>query len=86
MAKDIYGVQVYVKDRKGRIGRGRAMSCRDADAARREAERCARGRGAIGASAFWLRVYEEEFAEGDDPVTLAVFGTVPPGVADSLPF
>ncbi len=83
--KDHYGVQTFVTDRKGRLARGLAIACRNADEARREAERRANGRSAIGATAFW-RAATEEFDEGAEPVTLAVYGKVPPGVEDGLPF
>lgn len=83
--KDSYGVQTYIRDRKGALARGLATACRDADEARREAERRAAGRAAVGATAFWQPA-SGEFDEVSDPITLAVFGTVPPGVEDALPF
>lgn len=84
-SKDIYGVQTYLRDRKGALVRGLATSCRNADEARREAERRAVGRSAVGATAFWQPA-SGEFDEGAEPITLAVYGTVPPGVEDALPF
>jgi hypothetical protein len=83
--KDHYGVQTFVTDRKGRLARGLAVACKNADEARREAERRASGRSAIGATAFW-RSASGEFDESAEPITLAVYGTVPPGVEDTLPF
>jgi hypothetical protein len=83
--KDCYGVQTYVRDRKGAVMRGLSTACRSADEARREAVRRAAGRSAVGATAFWQPA-SGEFEEGAEPVTLAVYGTVPPGVEDALPF
>jgi hypothetical protein len=51
--KDCYGVQTYVRDRKGAVMRGLSTACRSADEARREAVRRAAGRSAVGATAFW---------------------------------
>lgn len=83
--KRSYGVQTYVRDRKGALTRGLATACRNADEARREAERRAAGRIAVGATAFWQPA-SSEFDDDAEPITLAVYGTVPPGVKDALPF
>lgn len=83
--KDVYGVQVYLI-RKGRFELGPSLTCRDADAARAEAERRATNPRIAGVSAFWRRVHSEEFDDGEPPVTIAVWGRVPAGVRDALPF
>jgi hypothetical protein len=82
--KDHYGVQTFIKDRKGQLARGLALACRNAEEARREAERRANGRSAVGATAFW-RSAVGEFDEGE-AVTIATYGQVPAGVVDALPF
>ena len=83
--RESYGVQIYIRDRQGAVARGLSSACRNADEARREADRRANGRGAVGATAFW-RPAAGEFDDDAEPVTLAVYGTVPPGVEDALPF
>ena len=42
--------------------------------------------GAIGAAAFTRTVVDPDYDDGSEPVTLAIFGKVPPGLADQLPF
>ena len=81
---DLYGVQTFVRDSKGKLGQGRCITCKDADDARRVGEAKVNGGHAAGSAAF-LRRGGGEFDEGE-AITLAVYGTVPPGVADALPF
>lgn len=83
-SSDLYGVQTFVRDRKGKLGQGRCITCKDADQACREAEAKVVGGHAAGSAAF-LRRGGGEFDEGK-AITIAVYGTVPPGVADALPF
>lgn len=83
--KDVYGVQVYLL-RKGRFEMGPAFPCRDADAARAEAERRALDPRVAGTSAFWRRLTSDGFDDSEAPVTLGVWGRVPAGVQDLLPF
>lgn len=83
-SSDLYGVQTFVRNGKGKLAQGRFTPCKDADEARRYAEaRVAQGH-AIGSAAF-LRRGGGEFDEGET-ITFAVFGAVPPGVSDQLPF
>lgn len=84
MASDLYGVQTFVRDRKGKIGQGRFTMCKDADEARRYAEARVEQGYAAGSAAF-LRRGGGEFDEGE-AITFAVFGTVPQGIKDALPF
>lgn len=83
-SQDLYGVQTFVTDRKGAIAQGRFFSCKDADEARRIAEARVSGAHAVGAAAF----YRTGAGDQDDgePITIATYGTVPPGVEDTLPF
>lgn len=85
-SKDIYGVQTFIRDRKGTLAQGRFIECRDADHARQTAEARVSGAAAVGAAAFLRPGYKAEFDGGDEPITLAIFGTVPPGVEDTIPF
>nr|USU32962.1 hypothetical protein NG677_04465 [Methylobacterium sp. OTU13CASTA1] len=82
--RDSYGVQTFIRDRKGEIAKGLAVACRSADEARREAERRAGGWPAIGAAVF-CRSGVGDQDEGE-AITIATYGTVPPGVTDTLPF
>lgn len=83
-SQDLYGVQTFVEDRKGALAQGRFISCKDADEARRIAEARVAGAHAAGAAAF----YRSGAGEQDDgeAITIATYGTVPPGVTDTLPF
>ena len=85
-SNDLYGVQTFVKDRKGKLAQGRFIECKDADDAKRLAEQKVAGQYAAGAAAFLRRSSDREFDDGSEPITLAVFGAVPPGVADVIPF
>ena len=85
MAKDHYGAQAYRQDGQGRLERGQSEACRDADQARRRAELLACKRGVAGATAFLIPNYTREYG-GDDPITIAVYGEVPPEARDALPF
>ncbi len=80
-----FGVQTFVKDRRGRKAQGRLVPFKTADEARRYAEQCVERQAAIGAAAFSQRA-AGEFDEGDEPITLAAFGDVPPEARDRLPF
>jgi hypothetical protein len=82
--RESYGVQTFIRDRKGKIAKGLALACKSADEARREAERRAGGRTAVGA-AVYCNVGAGEQDDGE-PITIATYGTVPPGVEDTLPF
>lgn len=84
MASDLYGVQTFVRDGKGKLAHGRFTQCKDADEARRYAESRVEQGHAAGSAAF-LRRGGGEFDEGE-AITFAVFGTVPPSVSDQLPF
>lgn len=84
MASDLYGVQTFVRDGKGKLAQGRFTQCKDADEARRYAEARVEQGYATGSAAF-LRRGGGEFDKGE-AITFAVFGTVPPGVSDQLPF
>ncbi len=82
--KDLYGVQTFLHDREGKLTAGRFLACKDADEARRAASAKVAGGHAAGSAAFYRRG-AGEFDEGE-AVTLDVFGIVPPGVTDALPF
>lgn len=80
-----HSVQLFVLV-KGRLSLGNRIDCKAPDEACRVAEeRVSRGR-AIGAAAFTRTVVDPDYDDGGEPVTLAIFGTVPPGLADQLPF
>lgn len=79
-----YGAQTFVRDRKGHFGEGRVYDCKSADEARQIASARVASGYAVGAAMF-LRRCGGEFDEGD-MVTLEVFGAVPNGVRDALPF
>lgn len=84
MASDLYGVQTFVRDRKGKLAQGRFTQCKDADDARRYAEARVEQGYAVGSAAF-LRKGGGEFDEGE-AITFAVYGSVPQGIKDALPF
>lgn len=81
---DVYGAQSFIEDRNGQLGLGRFHPCKTADEARKTAEDRAALGYAKGAAAF-LRRGGGEFDEGES-ITIATYGTVPPGVSDALPF
>ncbi|GEP09864.1 hypothetical protein [Methylobacterium gnaphalii] len=83
---DVYGVQTFLKDRKGHLCQGSTFECRDADEARRMAEQRVQRGAVVGSAAFLRRDFSKEFDDGSEPITLATYGRVPPGVADALPF
>lgn len=83
-SSDLYGVQTFIRNRKGKLAQGRFTACKNADEARRLAEAKVEGGHAAGSAAF-LRRGGGEFDEGE-AITFAVFGAVPPGVSDQLPF
>lgn len=80
-----YGVQLFVL-LKGKLAQGRYIECDDASDACKTAEEKVRSGRAIGAAAFTRTVVDPEYDDGSDPITLAIFGKVPPGLADQLPF
>lgn len=80
-----HGVQLFVL-LKGRLAQGRYVECNGAAEACKVAEERVRIGRAIGAAAFTRTVVDPDYDDGGEPITLAIFGTVPPGVADQLPF
>lgn len=80
-----HSVQLFVL-LNGKVTLGNLISCKAPEEACRVAEdRVSRGR-AIGAAAFTRTVVDPDYDDGGEPVTLAIFGKVPPGLADQLPF
>jgi len=80
-----HSVQLFVLV-KGKLALGSRIDCKKPEEACRVAEdRVSRGR-AIGAAAFTRTVVDPDYDDGSEPVTLAIFGKVPPGLADQLPF
>ncbi|MCJ2069584.1 hypothetical protein MKK75_12420 [Methylobacterium sp. J-030] len=78
-------MQLFVLS-KGKLAPGSLLNCKAPEEACRVAEeRVSRGR-AIGAAAFTRTVVDPDYDDGGEPITLAIFGTVPPGLADQLPF
>ena len=80
-----HGVQLFV-ERKGKLAHGRFLECTDAGEACRVAAETVHLGQAVGAAAFTRTVTDSEYDDGEEPVALATFGRVPPGVADRLPF
>lgn len=78
-----FSVQTFQEDHNGKIARGRYVTCPSAAEAERYAERAVANRHADGAAAFSRRASEFDDAE---PITLAVFGKVPAGVEETIPF
>ncbi|MDE4912787.1 hypothetical protein PQI07_19070 [Methylobacterium sp. 092160098-2] len=70
----------------GRLAPGSLLGCRGAAEACRIAEEKVRIGRAIGAAAFTRTVMEPDYDDGGEPVTLAIFGMVPAGLAEQLPF
>lgn len=85
MASTVYGAQAYRKTGRGQFEIGQSLPCEDADHARREAEKMTGRRGIAGATAYLIPNYTREYG-GDDPITIAAFGDVPPEARDALPF
>ena len=82
---EIHGVQTFVTA-KGRLQQGRYYDCKTAAEACKLAEEKVRLGAATGAAAFVRHGASAEFDDGEEPVALATFGSVPPGVIDQLPF
>ena len=71
---------------KGKIVPGNLIDCKASEEACGVAEdRVSRSR-AIGAAAFTRTVVDPDYDDGGEPVTLAIFGKAPAGLADQLPF
>lgn len=85
-SKDLYGVQNFATSHNDKLVQGRFIECRDADDARATAQRQVETGRADGAAAFLRPGYRAEFDDSDGPITLAVYGRVPPGVEDAIPF
>ncbi|MCJ2098459.1 hypothetical protein [Methylobacterium sp. E-046] len=81
----VHGVQLFVAE-KSRVAQGRCLEAGSAAEACRIAEEKVRVGRAIGAAAFTRTVVDPDYDDGGEPVTLAIFGKVPPGLADQLPF
>jgi len=80
-----HSVQLFILV-KGRLAPGNLLDCKAPEEACRVAqERVSRGR-AIGAAAFTRTVVDPDYDDGEEPITLAIFGEVPPRLADQLPF
>ncbi|MEG9524269.1 MAG: hypothetical protein MIL41_00550 [Hyphomicrobiales bacterium] len=71
---------------KGRLVAGNLVNCRDPEDACRIAEQKVQSGRAVGAAAFTRTVVDPEYDDGSEPITLATFGRLPPGLAESLPF
>ncbi|MCJ2086946.1 hypothetical protein MKK88_13240 [Methylobacterium sp. E-005] len=80
-----HSVQLFVLV-KGRLAQGSLVDCKGASEACKVAEEKVRLGRAIGAAAFTRTVVDPDYDDGGDPITLAIFGKVPPGLADQLPF
>lgn len=80
-----HGVQLFVVSR-GKLAQGRYVECKGAAEACQVAEERVRAGRAIGAAAFTRTIVDPDFDDGSEPTTLAIFGRVPPGIADQLPF
>lgn len=78
-------VQLFVLV-KGRLAQGGLLDCRtSADACRIAEEKVRNGR-AVGAAAFVRTVTDPEYDDAAEATALALFGRVPPGLADQVPF
>ena len=80
-----HGVQLFVLA-NGKLAQGRYIECKGEAEACRVAEDKVRNGRAAGAAAFTRTVVDPDYDDGAEPITLATFGRVPPGVADQLPF
>ncbi|UMY19092.1 hypothetical protein MMB17_07280 [Methylobacterium organophilum] len=81
---DIYGVQTFVRDGRGRLAQARFTPCKSSAEACRYAEGKVE-QGAVPGAVAFLRRGGGEFDEGE-LITVAVYGSVPPDVKDALPF
>ncbi len=80
-----HSVQLFILA-KGGLAQGPVVDCKSpADACRIAEERVRLGR-AIGAAAFTRTVVDPDYDDGSEPITLALFGKVPPGLTEQLPF
>jgi hypothetical protein len=84
MSGHVYGYQPYVRIDAERLEPGELRVCRTAAAAKREAEHRVKAGKCAGATAFWCRPSDMERLLV--PVVIAIFGDVPPGTCDGLPF
>ena len=82
---DRYAMQGYVRNRAGLIIPGRSYPCKNADEARSKAERTVASKSAVGSAAFLLKG-DEWIGSTEEPIAIAVFGEVPEGVSDEIPF
>ncbi|SFS58482.1 hypothetical protein [Methylobacterium sp. yr668] len=80
-----HSVQLFVLA-NGELAAGSLSGCRSAAEACRVAEEKVRNGRAVGAAAFTRTVVDQDYGDGSEPVTLAIFGKVPSGLADQLPF
>lgn len=80
-----HGVQLFVLA-KGKLAQGRYIECKGEAEACRVAEDKVRNGRAAGAAAFTRIVVDPDYDDGGEPTTLAVFGKVPLGLSDQLPF
>ncbi len=81
----IHGVQFFIVT-NGQLAQGRFIECKTPEEACKLAADRVRLGYAVGAAAFVRRVRDTDYDDGSEPITLATFGRVPPGVADQLPF
>ena len=80
-----HSVQLFILA-KGGLAQGPVVDCKSpADACRIAEERVRLG-GALGAGAFPRTVVEPVFVVGSEAITGALFGKVPPGLTEQLPF
>lgn len=80
-----HGVQLFVLI-EGKIAQGRYVECRDGAEACKVAEEKVRLGRSVGAAAFARAALDADIEHASEPITLAIFGTVPPGMVDHLPF
>ncbi|MGU3668457.1 hypothetical protein ACLBX9_30110 [Methylobacterium sp. A49B] len=80
-----HSVQLFVLV-KDKLALGNRIDCKAPDEACRVAEEHVNRGRAIGVAAFTRTVVDPNYDDGGEPVTLAIFGKVPPGLADQLPF
>lgn len=72
--KEMFFVQVYEFDKKGRLALGRSYECDDAEHAKRRAETASiKLPGAIAFS----QMVNAEIGDAEEPTLLAVYGQVP---------
>jgi hypothetical protein len=80
-----HGVQLFVAE-KGKLAQGRCLGAKDAADACKIAEEKVRNGRAVGAAAFTRTILDPDYDDGAEPTTLAIFGRVPSGISDQLPF